>query len=117
MTAQEYKEYEQAFDSGSEGMQSLSSGANHACSECNPDEVNEDSFNKLCHESHFSWSACNLCGSSLGGNREPAHYIDDRDELCHIEVCEDCVYCMEYGRLDDQTMLDIEDSENEVLKD
>ena len=44
-------------------------------------------------DGHFSSYPCDLCGSSLGGDRYAAHFFADdnpQKELCHIEVCVDC---------------------------
>ena len=46
-------------------------------------------------ESSFSWSDCDSCGSSLGGDRYPAYgtFRDDSDELqlVPLYICVDCV--------------------------
>lgn len=65
---------------------------------------------ELAGEPHFSWSACEACGSSLGGNREPAHGRTKDGSLLHFSVCADCVYFLNYGQLDDTTMQEIEAS-------
>jgi hypothetical protein len=58
-------------------------------------------------EPYFSWRACDCCNRRLGGNREVYSFptIDDRIQA---EICCDCVYYLEYGQLDDMTMLGIE---------
>ena len=41
-------------------------------------------------EGFFSWSACEVCGSTLGGNRYPAHALDANGEIVHFDACVDC---------------------------
>jgi len=41
-------------------------------------------------EPAFSWSLCELCGDTHGGNRYCTHAIGKDGELYHFEVCEDC---------------------------
>lgn len=86
------KKYELAFESNTAGMSHLSVGTCDTCSEC------QDSTD----EGRFSWSACDACGSSLGGDRFAAHYIDDTDcerQPNHIEVCVDCLQYIANGTL------------------
>jgi len=42
-------------------------------------------------EGEFSWQPCELCHSTLGGQRYAAHALDSNDELIHLEICVDCV--------------------------
>ena len=62
-------------------------------------------------EAFFSWQPCDCCGSRLGGNREKASgYNPTTKEVQEYErVCLDCIYYVEYGQLDDLTMLDMAD--------
>jgi hypothetical protein len=57
----------------------------------------------------FSWRPCECCGSHLGGLRE---YLWAWSGETHVEfeICEDCAYYHNYGRLDDTTMLRVEDT-------
>lgn len=65
-------------------------------------------------EPYFSWSSCDCCHTSLGGNRQDSWgYHPESKQIFEYTICEDCVYYLEYGRLDDMTMLDIENSEDE----
>ncbi len=49
-------------------------------------------------ESSFSWGGCVVCGSTLGGDREPLHWIDDAGEICHeFGACVDCIIYMANG--------------------
>ncbi len=60
-------------------------------------------------EPYFSWRPCHCCGSHLGGNRYDCNgYNATTEEIQDgYSVCEDCVYFVEYGRLDDMTMMEI----------
>lgn len=48
-------------------------------------------------EGSFSWSQCDSCGSTLGGNRYAAHgFVPDESDLptgevVHLDICEDCL--------------------------
>ena len=62
-------------------------------------------------ETTFSWGSCECCGSNLGGRRHTAAgYAPETREVFEYEVCDDCLYYLEYGRLDDQTMMDMEEN-------
>ncbi len=54
-------------------------------------------------ETSFSWSDCDSCGSTLGGDRSEAHglYRDDSGELQTVEmsVCVDCMMYHANGEL------------------
>jgi len=66
-------------------------------------------------EPYFSWRSCDCCNRSLGGDRyDCSGYNPETKEIYGYEVCIDCVYYAAYGCLDDQTMLDIEESEEEI---
>lgn len=67
-----------------------------------------DHERELAEEPSFSWSSCDCCGSTLGGDRHPAHGYDKDDNLIHLNVCADCFYYLNYGQLDDVSMLEIE---------
>jgi hypothetical protein len=82
----------------SKELQYFSVGVCSGCLVCQQDydlsekELQEKYENgTIVDDPYFSWSACELCGSGLGGNRYRAHYRDDNDEICHLEICEDCV--------------------------
>jgi hypothetical protein len=61
---------------------------------------------------HFSWRACECCGSSLGGDRETYTFAMDytSGETFDANICTDCVYYLAYAQLDDTTMMEIEES-------
>jgi len=58
---------------------------------------------KAYDEAHFSWGDCDICGSSLGGDREVWHAIDcDTGELVHGDsACVDCIMYLANGVLPD----------------
>lgn len=64
--------------------------------------------------SEFSWTPCECCGRGLGGARfEADAYSQELHEIVGpFDICWDCLYFLEYGQLDDETMLDIEDEED-----
>ena len=59
----------------------LSTGVIESCEECS--ELSDEPF--------FSWSECNNCGSTLGGDRYVVHGRDKDDKIIHLEVCTDCI--------------------------
>lgn len=60
-------------------------------------------------EGGISSQGCDICGDSHQQTLYAAHGRDADDaSLVHLEICENCVYYMEYGRLDDQTMASVE---------
>lgn len=64
------------------------------------------------HEPYFSWRSCECCQTTLGGDRyDCTGYHPKQKEIYEYSVCSDCLYYAEYGQLDDQSMIDIEDSE------
>jgi hypothetical protein len=76
----------------------LSTGINAHCIVCQQEHgmTEEELENALdngdiAQEAHFSWASCEACGSSLGGDREPAHGLDANREIVHLDVCMDCV--------------------------
>ena len=75
-----------------------------ACSACEGEGViREDPW--------FSWRPCECCGSYLGGNREHLNAMHKpTGKAVQYVICIDCVYYLEYGKLDDTTMLRVEDN-------
>ena len=45
----------------------------------------------------FSWHPCTVCGSRLGGDREPLHYILNRRIQHSDGACVDCVMYLANG--------------------
>lgn len=98
------KQYEQyqadvAKFIANKGLSFLSTG----CS----DSLESDEYEHEC-EPWFSWSPCECCGCGLGGNREYLFARNEQDEIVKFTICEDCVYYVNYGRLDDTTMARVE---------
>lgn len=58
----------------------------------------EHAYGDLDHfcEPSFSWSPCDSCGTTLGGDREPAtmiplDYKAGDDTIIDVSICTDCV--------------------------
>jgi hypothetical protein len=113
MNKKEYAEYQAAVAEfmEREGLANLSSGPLN-CPECHgPLEEGECGEHGYMIEPFFSWRPCECCGSHLGGNREhAAGFNPTTGAVQEYVICEDCVYYAEYGRLDDTTMLEVEQS-------
>ena len=62
-------------------------------------------------ETHFSKQACACCGDEKHGNREDYSFCCLADCVV-LPICGNCVYYLNYGKLDDQTMMEIEESQN-----
>ncbi len=122
MNKQEYAEYVAAVGKSLKGLEAVSSGLCSGCNECSEAysleyETAEDFAEAISNgdafdEPSFSRSPCEVCGSGLGGDRYVAHAVEQRFEphnvILHFDICGDCVYFIEYGRLDDTTMAEIE---------
>ena len=106
-TAEDYQEYRDRFELGTRGMDTLSSGPCPGCDDCELPEEPTDEEYALAGESWFSWYPCSICQRQLGGDRVAIHWIDG-GEIQHSSCCLDCQYFMEYGQLDDMTMLKVE---------
>jgi hypothetical protein len=112
-TVADYREYQKAIEASLQGLIAVSTGDCPDCQECadayGMDLAEYNASYEACNLSgdpSFSWSSCAVCGSSLGGNREPVHAVNEKNEVVHLDgACEDCVYYLEYGRLDDTTMM------------
>lgn len=64
------------------------------------------------HFEYFSWSSCDCCNTREGGNRIHANgYNPKTREIQCYDICVDCEYYIEYGQLDDRTMMEIEEGE------
>jgi Fe-S-cluster-containing dehydrogenase component len=83
-------DYAARVERNTEGMQALSTGICPGCTTC-MDTYGYD-------EPAFSWQGCDICGSSLGGDMEPYHYLDDDGEIQHGDnACTDCIMFLAYG--------------------
>jgi hypothetical protein len=118
MTKAEYKRFEAAFRTffKREGVVNLTTGYlrcpqcggewddSGKCEKCGADQQCWD-------EPMFSKSPCDCCGTRLHGDREHATgFTPTTREVQEYEICSDCAYYAEYGRLDDTTMLEVERS-------
>lgn len=87
-------DFTERFDKGMAGITYFSTGFNPECSDCRDTHgfccVHAAKAEEVPDEGHFSRSQCDVCSTRLAGNRYAAHgFIDG--ELCHFDVCMDCV--------------------------
>lgn len=78
----------------------ISPGAASCCGQCRSDfglEENDPAWKSLSDEGGFSWYACEVCRSHLGGNRYAAHGFDANDEVIHYSICGDCLFYLANG--------------------
>ena len=73
-------------------LHAVSTGIRRDCNDC-------DGYG----EGFYSSLPCDTCNSLLGGIRYPAHYLDDNNELCHMDICKNCSQYITYGELPDDT--------------
>ena len=99
-----------------EGMTREAGDGYFASSMCEKDEeLNGDTCGEceVCkHTTEFSAWNCELCGTPKAGSRACVVRIHPLEENLFYAVCVDCEYFVEYGQLDDQSMLDIEDDQD-----
>jgi len=50
----------------------------------------------------FSWAACDLCGSTLGGDRFAAHGFTPEGKLIHLDICMDCLQYLANGTIPEE---------------
>lgn len=62
-------------------------------------------------EPFFSGQQCECCKATLGGNRETYSFATNDNESFSAAICQDCVYYLAYGRLDDSAMEEVKKSE------
>lgn len=118
MTRTEFADYEESVREfmAREGIENLTSG-HYECPECHLEfedrslcpscEQHKDLFD----EPYFSWNRCDCCDRNEGGDREFATgFNPTTGEVQEYSICEDCAYYAEYGRLNDRTMLEVENS-------
>lgn len=112
MTKKEYADYENRVKKGLEGLSFVSSGICSSCSECQEKYgyCCEHSLayaldnGSLCDEGYCSSSGCDCCGSSMQQILYDAHGRDCNARIVHLAICGDCLYYINYGRLDGTTM-------------
>lgn len=114
-----------AVSANLEGVEFFSTGLCCGCSDCQSaynmtERQMERALDRgeIADEGGFSWSACDSCGSHLGGNRESAHgwitvpvYRKGKPTrrmkqvLCHFEVCVDCLHYHANGDIPESGMV------------
>lgn len=87
-------DYTERVEHALHGLHAVSTGFCPGCPECKNIAGGAEDI-----ESHFSWSACGICGTRLGGNREVWHGVtDDTQEVLHFDdACDDCVMYLANG--------------------
>ena len=68
-------------------------------------------------EAYFSHLNCDCCKRNLGGDRYDCNSFDysTREITGPFSICIDCFYFAEYGQLDDMTMMEIEEGNEDCL--
>jgi len=79
--------FTEAVERGLKGFTHESVGTIPDCGECSEGE--DGGF--------FSWSACDVCDSSLGGDRHAAHACDEDGNVIHLDICVDCLVYIANG--------------------
>ena len=75
-------------------------GACPGCKDCDSFGLPEDATDEQCQEAEepsFSRSPCEACGSTLGGDRHPAHGTFTDDSIVHLDFCTDFLFYIAYG--------------------
>lgn len=103
-------EFSEAVERGLAGMTGISSGTCPGCAECMEiDGHSDEQEHKLAWNTSdlpsasgsFSWRPCGVCGTTLGGDRNVWHWIDERDasrEIHHEhDMCDDCALFLASG--------------------
>ena len=98
MNRKEYMEYQGRVETNLDGLDCVSTGISPDCQDCPETD-----------EPFFAWRPCDSCDSSLGGDRYCAHGRNKDGQVIHFDICADCMYYFNYGQLDDQSMMDIEE--------
>ena len=100
-----------AVEQGLKGLHAVSTGVCPGCETCADrygfdlaDTASAQAFRDawerctLIEESRFSWRACDICDTQLGGDRDIAHALDADNEILHLDsVCVDCVLYLANG--------------------
>ena len=118
MTKKEYEQYQKRVKKELSTLECLNNGT-VLCPDCGTWVEGENCPDcgmdfDLMNEPSFSWSSCDCCGSSLGGDKYKAMgLIKNRsprrkNNWIEYSICVDCMYYIEYGQLDDMTMMEIE---------
>lgn len=103
MTKTEYTEYEQRVKFYLGNLEAVSTGLCPGCAECG---ITEDA-EEYAEEPWFSKAPCEICHGDAG-DRVSWHGFDpETKQIMHGSCCTDCMYYLEYGRLDDSTMAEM----------
>lgn len=103
----EQTEFVRAFERGIDGLLCFSAGsALPECEDCGLGDISDANENldayDCASEPSFGWHPCEVCGSTLGGDRFPAHGFLDSGEIIHLSVCVDCVVYHANGEVPDE---------------
>ena len=109
MNKNQYKAYKKRVAIELTGLDVCGSGLAETCETCNPDGLSQNALYEL-NEASFSWQSCDICGSTLGGDRVAVHAFTEKGELIHYDACIDCQDYLEDGQLNDMAMLDMADN-------
>jgi len=94
------KRFAERFSDGTHGLKHITTGSYiEKCDDCPSGNYVDYEDGVTDAEPFFSWSACECCGSQLGGNREVMHGVREDDSLVHLHVCIDCMYFNEYKEM------------------
>jgi len=111
-TRADYRRYCRAVARGLQGLDAVSVGAAPRCEECGLEHVPYYDASpvecELAGECAFDASPCDVCSRDLAGSHHAAHALIDGEPI-HLWICIDCLHFIAYGRLDDLTMLEIEE--------
>ena len=110
---QEQLSYTEAVKRNTDGMDHISVGFCPSCAQCSDEKgfcclhSAQAAYDagKVTDEGSFSWSNCEGCGSTFGGDRFAAHgwaNINGKITLLHFEVCVDCLQFIANGELPEQ---------------
>lgn len=100
-TKQGFQEFLDAVEYELDGLRFVSTGWSSECPDCGDEGCDGGSG--------FSWRPCECCGSTLGGERYPAHGVAKDDTVIHFDICTDCLFYLAYGQLDDVSMMEMDD--------
>lgn len=70
----------------------FSTGGCPGCEDCGLNDDPTEEQIDIASTPYFSWSRCVCCNSPLGGDRHPAHYVDENGDINHINICTDCLF-------------------------
>jgi len=97
--------YTEAVASNIKNLKGVSTGICPGCEQCADDhgisveEITEQyEKGSVCDEPHFTWSGCDICGSTFGLDAEAWHWVDKNGVIIHeSNACVDCVVYLANG--------------------